>query len=148
MACIVNTPRTRNRFEVPSETRRLVFMDAESSWNLSPLSLSPSETRQEQRKFRRIPVELHCLFSSGGPDEWSGTVFSLSGEGCAVRSTTPVHKGDYLRVQIFPGANQTPIEVGVAPVRWSWNEHFGLEFMMLTSRDAARLQDFLAMLGT
>ena len=68
-------------------------------------------------------------------------------EGCAIRSTTPVQKGQYLRVLLFLSANQPPIEVGVVPVRWSANEHFGVEFITLTSRDATRLQDFLTVLG-
>jgi len=110
-------------------------------------SSSPSETRQEQRKFRRIPVELPCLFSAKGPEEWSGTAVNLSREGCAIRSTTPVRKGNCLGVLIFPSANQTPMEVGVAPVRWSANEQFGVEFLTLTPRETTRLQDFLTRMG-
>ena len=107
----------------------------------------PSETRQEQRKFRRIPVELHCLFSAEGPEEWSGTAVNLSREGCAIRSRTPVKKGDTLGVLIFPSASQTPLEVGVAPVRWSTNEQFGVEFLTLTPRETTRLQDLLTHIG-
>lgn len=112
---------------------------------LSP-SLSPSEPRQEQRKFRRIPVELHCVFSADGPHEWSGTSVNLSREGCAICSARPVQKGDYLHVLIFPRANQSPIEVGVAPVRWSANEQFGVEFITLAPGDVTRLQDFLTVI--
>jgi hypothetical protein len=50
-------------------------------------------------------------------------------------------------VLIFLSANQTPIEVGIAPVRWSANEQFGVEFITLTSDDATRLRDLLALLG-
>ncbi len=142
-----HTHITRNSFEVPSRTSTFVFMDSERSSNPPPLSSSPSETRQEHRKFRRIPVAFPCLFSANGPDEWSGTVVNLSREGCAIRSTTPVQKGDHLGVLIFPSANQTPMEVGIAPVRWSANDQFGVEFLSLTPRDATRLQDFLTRIG-
>lgn len=84
-----------------------------------------------------------CLLDGGA----YGTTVNLSREGCAIRSMTPVQKGDYLRVLLFPSANQTPIGVGVAPVRWSANEHFGVEFITLTSRVPTRLQDFLTFLG-
>ena len=141
-----NTHITRNSFEVPSRTSTFVFMHSEKSSNPPNLLSSPCETRKEQRKFRRVPVELHCFFSADGP-EWSGTVVNLSREGCAIRSTTPVQKGDYLHMLIFPGSNQTPIEVGVAPVRWSANEQFGVEFITLTPGDATRLQDFLTIIG-
>jgi hypothetical protein len=123
-----------------------VFMHSEKSSNPPNLLSSPRETRKEARKFRRIPVELFCYFSSDGP-EWSGTAVNLSREGCAIRSTTPVQKGDYLHVLIFPCANQIPIEVGVAPVRWSANGQFGVEFITLAPGDATRLQELLTIIG-
>jgi hypothetical protein len=107
----------------------------------------PSETRQEQRKFRRIPVEFPCSFSAKGPEEWSGTAINLSREGCAIRSPTPVRTGDSLCVLIFPSANQMPMEVAGAPVRWSANEQFGVEFLTLTPHETTRLQDFLTLIG-
>jgi hypothetical protein len=123
-------------------------MHSEQSSNPPNFSSSPSETHKEDRKFRRFPVELPCYFSTDGPNEWSGTVVNLSREGCAIRSTTPVQKGDYLRLLIFPSANQTPIEVGIAPVRWSANEQFGVEFITLAPLDATRLRDLLTIIGT
>jgi hypothetical protein len=121
-------------------------MNFDTSSNPPDLSSSPSETRKGTRKFRRFPVVLYSLFSAEGP-EWSGTVINLSREGCAIRSTAPVKKDDYLHVMIYPCANQTPIEVGVARVRWSANEQFGVEFITLASRDASRLQDLLTIIG-
>lgn len=121
-------------------------MHSETPSNPPNLPSSPSETRKEGRKFRRFPVELFSLFSADGP-EWGGTAINLSREGCAIHSTTPVQKGDYLHVLIFPGANQTPIEVGVARVRWAANKQFGVEFITLSQRDATRLQDLLTILG-
>ena len=123
-----HTPIMRNRFEVSSRTSTFVFMSSETPSNPPTLSSSPRETRKEARKFRRVPVELTSLFSADGP-EWSGTAVNISREGCAIRSTTPVQTGDYLRVLISPCANQTPIEVGVARVRWTANEQFGVEFL-------------------
>jgi hypothetical protein len=124
-----------------------MFMHSEAPSNPLSLSSPPSESRQEQRKFRRISVELHCLISADGPDEWSGTAVNLSREGCAICSAIPVQKGDYLHVLIFPCANRSPIEVGVAPVRWSANQQFGVEFITLVPGDAARLQDLLTLIG-
>jgi hypothetical protein len=122
-------------------------MDTENSLPRPSLSSPPSEAYKEARKFRRISVELHCVFSADGPDEWSGTAVNLSREGCAVRSARPVQKGDYLHLLIYPRANQIPIEVGVAPVRWSANEQFGVEFITLAPDDATRLQDLLTIIG-
>jgi hypothetical protein len=138
---------TRNRFDLWTGTSTFVFMDIENSPPPPPLSLSLSEAHQEARKFRRIPVDLHCLFSADGPHEWSGTAVNLSREGCAIRSATAVQKGRHLLVLLFLSANQSPIEVGVAPVRWSAHEQFGVEFITLTSRDTTRLQDLLTIIG-
>ncbi|OAI47249.1 hypothetical protein AYO43_04730 [Nitrospira sp. SCGC AG-212-E16] len=124
-----------------------MFMDPEKSSSPPTIPSSPREAHKEARKFRRIPVDLLCLFSADGPHEWSGTVVNLSREGCAIRSTTPVQKDQYLHVLLFRSANQPPIEVGAAPVRWSANEHFGVEFITLTARDANRLQSLLTIIG-
>ena len=121
-------------------------MHSETPSNPPPISSTPSKTRKEERKFRRFPVELTSLFAADGPER-SGTAFNLSREGCAIHSTTPVQKGDYLHLLLFPGANQSPIEVGVARVRWSANEHFGVEFISLAPREATRLQDLLTIVG-
>ncbi|TMQ31669.1 MAG: PilZ domain-containing protein [Nitrospirae bacterium] len=137
---------TRNRFEVPSRTSTLLFMHSEKSSSPSNVSSSPSETRKEERKFRRFPVEIPCFFSADGP-EWNGMAVNLSREGCTIRSTTPVQRDAYLGLLIFPSANQAPIEVGVARVRWSANEQFGVEFLTLAPRDASRLQDLLTIIG-
>lgn len=110
-------------------------MHAETPSSPPTLSSAPSETRKEDRKFQRVPVELTSLCSAEGP-EWSGTAVNLSREGCAIHSTAPVQQGDFLRLLIFPGANQTPIEVGVARVRWAENEQFG--WNLLRSHHAMR----------
>lgn len=121
-------------------------MHSEKSSNPPNLLSSPRETRKEARKFRRFPIELYSVFSAEGP-EWNGTAINLSRKGCAIRSTTPVQKGDYLHLLIFPCANHIPIEVGIAPVRWSANEQFGVEFITLAPGDATRLQDLLTIIG-
>ena len=139
-------PITRNGFEVRSRTRTLVFMHSERPSNAPTFSSFPSETRKEKRKFRRVPVDFSCLCSADGP-EWSGTAVNLSRKGCAIRSTTSLQPGAYLHVLIFPGPNQTPIEVGVARVRWAANEQFGVEFITIAPRDAIRLLDLLTLIG-
>jgi hypothetical protein len=66
-------------------------------------------------------------------------------EGCAIRSTTPVQKGDYLRLLIFSSNHECPIEVGLAPVRWATNEEFGVEFIMVAPQDVNRIKDYLTL---
>ena len=105
----------------------------------------PSEP-QNNRKWQRFPVELSSSISSTG-SEWNGTAVNLSRQGCAISSTTSVQSGENLHVLIFPGANQTPIEIEVAQVRWAASGLFGVEFLTLAAREAIRLQDLLTLFG-
>lgn len=116
------------------------------STNRSPLVSPPGATCKENRKFQRVPVECFSVFSVEGP-EGSGTVVNLSREGCTVCSASPLPLGAALRVLIYPGANQAPIEVEVARVRWATLGQFGVEFMTLAPREATRLQEFLTLIG-
>lgn len=120
-------------------------MHTEGPSNPPILSSSPPSEPNKDRKWRRFPVELSSSVSSTGP-EWSGTAINLSHQGCAIHSSTPVHNGDYLHVLIFPGANQTPIEVEVAQVRWAASEQFGVEFLILAPCEAIRLQNLLTII--
>ena len=113
--------------------------------NPNPIICS-SPPSSEHRKWRRFPVELLSSISSAGP-EWTGTAVNLSRQGCAISSTTSVQSGENLHVLIFPGANQTPIEVEVAQVRWAASGLFGVEFLTLAAREAIRLQDLLTLFG-
>ncbi len=127
----------------PSKSRIIAGMGSHQSSDGHTVGVSPSETGREQRKFPRFPVELPCLYSLDNGPDWNGTVVNLSRGGCAIRGMTPVQKGDYLRILLFPSASQAPIEIGLAPVRWATNEHFGVEFITLTPRDAKRLEGYL-----
>ena len=97
-----------------------------------------------ERRFPRFAVELPCLYSIGHNQDWNGTAVNLSRGGCAIRGVTPVQKSHFLEVRIFMAANQPPIEVLFAPVRWTTGEQFGVEFITLVPRDVERLQTYLS----
>lgn len=107
---------------------------------------APNISKMVERRFQRYTVEIPCLYSVDGGPDWNGTAVNLSRGGCAIHGTTPVQKGMYLRLRLFPAADHPPIEVGLAPVRWTTNEHFGVEFITLTPRDILRLKGYLAFL--
>ncbi len=111
----------------------------------APLPSLPSGPNRD-RKWQRFPVELFSSVSSTGPG-WDGTAVNLSRQGCAIQSAAVVHLGDSLHVLIFPGANQSPIEVEVAQVRWVAGEQFGVEFLTIAPGEAIRLESLLAIIG-
>jgi hypothetical protein len=100
-----------------------------------------------KRKFPRFPVEYPCVYATDNGSHSDGTAINLSRGGCAIRSSSPVERGDYLQLLIFPSPNQGHIEVVSAPVRWATREQFGVEFMTLQPTDVARLQGLLTSLG-
>jgi hypothetical protein len=104
-----------------------------------------STIRLVERRFPRLLVEVPCWYSQGGPSS-EGTVLNMSENGCAIRKTAHVQRGDALEVSIFPSSNQSPIEVSLAVVRWSTMVQFGVEFMLLSPRDTKGLRDYLALL--
>src|ERR671911_220596 len=112
----------------------------------SRIAPSGSERCLVERRFPRFPTELPCLFAVANSHGWNGRVLNLSRGGCAIRSTTPVRKGDHLYVLIFPGPNQAPIETAPSPVRWAIREQFGVEFLTLSPYDAHRLHSYLTLL--
>lgn len=116
-------------------------MKLPSTRDLRPCS-EPAATSIE-RKHPRFGVELPCLYAKDNGPDWNGTAINLSQGGCAIHSSTPVQKGDYLRVRLFPSPHHAPIEIGLAPVRWATSTHFGVEFITLTPRDAKRLAGYL-----
>jgi PilZ domain-containing protein len=99
-----------------------------------------------ERRFPRFAVELPCLYSQGTAPDSNGTAVNVSRGGCAIRGLTPVQKGDYLRIRLFPSPTLSPIEIGLAPVRWATDDYFGVEFITLTFRDAKRLQAYLTLI--
>ena len=70
-----------------------------------------------------------------------GLVFDVSLEGCCIRSTVAMQKGDYVRMRIdLIGETLTG---DLAVVRWSRKEEFGVEFIRMTPDQQARLREFL-----
>lgn len=108
------------------------------------IALSDASAGLVKRRSSRSSVEFLCYYSIGTGREWQGTVLNLSCDGCAVRKTVPVHRGDILRLLLFPTPNRSAIEVDHAVVRWATLEQFGAEFIMLSPRNTKRLSDYLA----
>ena len=93
----------------------------------------------ELRKHPRVPVRRPIVFSDDRILA-AGELINLSKEGCGVKTTEPVPKGLYLRLWIFLSGKDSPLEVELAPVRWSKNDgQFGLEFIRMPGESHERL---------
>jgi hypothetical protein len=67
---------------------------------------------------------------------------NLSLNGCAVRSTSSVFVAEpmLISLRLQPDPHSLPISVEMGKVRWAMNDQFGVEFLMLASKDRTRLQ--------
>jgi hypothetical protein len=75
-----------------------------------------------------------------------GLVIDVSLEGCRIQSAVPMHQGDYVRIRIdLIGDTLTG---GLAVVRWSRKEEFGVELIRMAPDQQARLREFLHLFNT
>ncbi len=105
----------------------------------------------ERRQFPRFLVHFPISLLQDGVMIGDGTGYDLSAWGCTVASQANVGTGDYVALQLYLSDQQdptTPLMVEVAPVRWTIQQKFGLDFIMLPSRDHQRLRRYVTTLQT
>lgn len=92
----------------------------------------------DRRKFTRYGVTFSCEFSS---DHCSGhgTVVDLSGGGCRIESDWHFYPGEYLCVHLNVPSAHRPVTSELAVVRWSAEQHFGVEFIRMDPTQQKRL---------
>ncbi len=101
------------------------------------------EEIMEDRIASRCPVHCPIVFK-GDRMLGKGTLTNLSLSGCGVESTTILRKGVYLSVAMnFPN-QESPMDIGLAKVRWSLGSKFGLEFIRMGSVEQAQLHRLVA----
>ena len=97
----------------------------------------------EQRKFERFSVQFRTSFSSGKMLAGNGTITDLSARGCRVAYGTLVPTGTQLEMRIDLLDEKAPIEIDSAVVRWSNEQEFGLEFVLIEPQSFDHLSSFI-----
>ena len=97
----------------------------------------------ETRRRLRLPLCCPVMFAS---DEFvgEGTVIDLGVPGCAVESRVTPSPGEYVRLHIWVPDENGPVKVGVAKVRWTRQQCFGVEFMTVPDDHQLRLGRLLS----
>ena len=112
----------------------------------SPSKSDKGETPHDnRRKHPRMAVQLHAALSKGGVIVGDGEVVDLSTEGCALSSRVTVERGDYLEVHLTLPDHEAsiPLTVELAAVRWVHQPMWGLEFILMTQENQARLRRYI-----
>ena len=100
----------------------------------------------EPRKHPRYTTKLPVLFS-GDQTQGQGTVFNISVGGCAVQSKAAVARGAYLKLDMEVPGVDSPIVVELAPVRWTSNGNFGMEFIRMDEESQTHLRRYVSTLN-
>jgi len=92
---------------------------------------------------QRIPVQCEVEFTHEDGVTGQGTVFNLSAGGCAVQSDTSVADNMLVTLRLASSQGGAPIVIELGRVRWATRREFGVEFVMVLSKEQARLDHFL-----
>ena len=99
----------------------------------------------EQRRYPRFHVRVPIVFSGDHPRGY-GRLLNLSMGGCAVESDAYVTTATELRLLLSLHDPGDPLEVELAPVRWSRTGRFGVEFGRMQPEAQERLRQFVSRL--
>ena len=69
-----------------------------------------------------------------------GIVTNISESGCQLRLVTPFRPSHHLTLTINPQDGIAALEIALAGNRWIQNELIGVEFLTLSKKDKAKLQ--------
>jgi c-di-GMP-binding flagellar brake protein YcgR len=94
------------------------------------------------RKHTRFAVQLPVTFK-GDQRSDGGTILNLSEEGCAITAETTADVAVYLQMMMHLRAEEEPIQVDLAAVRWSSATRFGVEFIKIRPEEEERLKKFV-----
>ena len=86
----------------------------------------------------RVHTNFPVIFA-GETYVGEGTVLNVSTPGCAIHSRKPVQPGSYLEMRMLVPDAASPLQVGLAKVRWCKGRRFGVEFIQMPGGDQARL---------
>jgi len=97
------------------------------------------------RKSPRFAVQLPIRFTEDSR-ETGGTILNISQDGCMITATRTPDESAYLQLDMDLIEGQPPVQVGLAAVRWSVRNRFGLEYIKVGLDERERLKNFMVML--
>lgn len=95
----------------------------------------------DQRKYPRKKVRLPGSLR-GAELFTEGILVDLSRGGCAFRGNSAPQVGDFLEVEIHLSEDESPVKIEVAVVRWTADQEFGLEFLLMPAGEGERLRQY------
>jgi|GEM_PF-2207272 len=111
------------------------------------LPLLARQIRQVQRKdsrhYGREVVNLRMLVADK-EDQTIGLVIDLTTRGCGLRITTPLRRGQYLTLKLYPDDGTDALICDLVKVQWVDDERAGVAFLCMSLANELRLHQFCA----
>jgi len=93
------------------------------------------------RPFRRFPVQF-CVTHNAGPFQGQGTLWNLSCTGWRLSGDLPMRPGETPSLTVtLP--NEQRIEIPEVVVRWSREQEFAVENLLMEPHTHARLRHYM-----
>lgn len=93
----------------------------------------------ELRKHPRYTLGIPAAFW-GGVTEGKGVIQNISTGGATIESDTVPTTGTYLTISALLPDGRVTLVIDLAPVRWSFPRHFGVEFIQMQPEAQAALR--------
>jgi hypothetical protein len=87
----------------------------------------------------RYQVDCPVRFTHEGGVTGEGRLINLSTHGCALRSSTTMEEGILLTLQMQLDPKTPPVQVEMARIRWSRNDEYGIEFLLIYPKERKAL---------
>lgn len=100
------------------------------------------ELVSDLRQYRRFQAECLATFFDGQTVH-KGWVVALSMGGCTLQISTPLPRGTFVDVELWPSSQVVPIRAAVAMVRSVNPGSIGLQFLEFTPSEQVQLSRFI-----
>ncbi|SLM49217.1 protein of unknown function [Nitrospira japonica] len=97
----------------------------------------------DPRSHTRIPVRVSGCFAYGSGGWIDGIVVDLSAAGCCLETRTRIQPPSFLQLILTASAEDLPISIDLAVVRWVKEGKIGVRFLSLQAEQHKRLHCLL-----
>lgn len=98
----------------------------------------------DPRSHTRIPVRVSGCFAFGSSGWVEGIIVDLTAEGCRIETRARIQPPSYLQLILTASAEDLPISIDLAVVRWVKEGQVGVRFFSLQTEQQERLRWLLA----
>jgi len=98
----------------------------------------------DPRSHTRIPVQVAGCFAYGSGGWVDGIVVDLSSGGCRIETRSRIQAPSYLQLILTASAEDLPISIDLAVVRWVKDGKIGIRFLSVQAEQHKRLLGLLA----